>query len=186
MRRVIDEVRAMVWQSRLSRFGSGSRIDGPAHVHNPRGIVIGNRVHIWRGARIEAFNLDGVNPRLTIGDDTVIQPHVHIGAAESVRIGQGVLMASHVYITDHDHDWSDPHDPVISNNRLIVAPVEIGDYVWLGERVMVLKGVTIGERSIIGAGSIVTRHVPPYSVAVGSPACVVRRYDLSTRAWVKV
>jgi acetyltransferase-like isoleucine patch superfamily enzyme len=124
--------------------------------------------------------------RISIGDLTTIQPHVHIGAVDSVRIGRGVLMAPFVYISDHDHDWSDPDDPVILNGRVSAAPVEIGDFVWLGERVCVLKGVTVGAHSVIGAGSIVTRDVPPYTVAAGAPARAIRYYDHNQRTWVPV
>ena len=126
----------------------------------------------------------GHPPVIRIGDGTVIQPYAHIAAAQSVEIGKGALFASHVYISDHDHDYSDPNDPVVSNARIMCAPVKIGDFAWLGERVVVLKGVTIGERSIIGAGSIVTKDIPPLSIAVGSPARVIRRYDEALGEWI--
>lgn len=122
--------------------------------------------------------------RVSIGDGTSIHPGVHIGAAQSVHIGAGVLIAAGVYITDHDHDFSDPTEPVSTHHRLVVSAVVIGDYSWLGERVMVLKGVSIGAHSVIGAGSIVTRDVPSYSLAVGSPARVVKHYDTRCKTWV--
>ncbi len=175
-----------VWRHRLGALGPGSWIEGPAWVFNGKGVRVGSNVSVWRGARLESFRVDSGLGRIEIGDGSVIQPGVHIGAAERVSIGRGVLMASHVYITDHDHDWSNADEPVITHRRLSVAPVEIGDYAWLGERVMVLKGVRVGEHSIIGAGSVVTRSVPAYCVAVGSPARVVRKWDAATRSWVRV
>lgn len=188
LRKIARVIRRWALARRLAGLGRGSEIEAPAWIHGAEAISVGDRVRIWRFARLEAFNTSSApagTPRLEVGSGTVIQPFVHIGAAERVRIGKGCLFASHVYVTDHDHDWSDPEDPVITNRRLEVAPVEIGDFVWLGERVMVLKGVTIGERSIVGAGSIVTRDVPPYSVAVGSPARVVRQWDPAGRRWVR-
>jgi lipopolysaccharide O-acetyltransferase len=193
--RATGGVRAWWWSMRLGSFGPGSRIDRPAHVVGPHAIAIGRDVRIWRYARLEALDTHAesrtataVSPpfRITIGDGTIIQPFVHVGAVEQVEIGRGVLMASRVYITDHDHDYSNPDDPVIGNRRVIASPVRIGDWAWLGEGVMVLKGVTIGQRSIIGAGSIVTRDVPPLSIAVGSPARVVRRFDPTSRTWERV
>ena len=65
-------------------------------------------------------------------------------------------------------------------------PVHIGDKVWVGESVCILPGVTIGECSIIGAGSVVTKSIPPYSIAVGTPAKVIKRYNFDTRSWIKV
>jgi len=184
--RVQAKVRGFVWRRRLAAFGERSAIDAPAHVFGGHAIAIGRGVTLWRYARLEAFAAPGSAPAIEIGDGTVIQPHVHIGAVRAVRIGREVLMASHVYITDHDHDFSNPDEPVVSNQRVVVAPVSIGDRVWLGEGVMVLKGVTIGEGAIVGAASVVTKDVPPFTIAVGSPARVVRRYDRDQRAWVAV
>lgn len=184
--RVGNWMRGAAWKCRLREFGKGSRIDRPAFLVGGQGIRIASHVHIWRESRIEALNANPDEVRIHIGAGTCIQPGVHLGAVLRVEIGRGVLMASRVYITDHDHDWSDPDDPVILNGRLVAAPVTIGDYVWLGEGVMVLKGVHIGERSVVGAGSIVTRSIPPLSVAVGAPARVIRRFDRSLNQWVRV
>ncbi len=182
-RRGLRGVRQCSWRLRLAEFGARSDICWPAYVVGGRAISLGREVIIWHHARLEAFNAHRGILRISIGDGTNIQPYVHIGAAESVNIGRGVLVASAVYISDHDHDWSDPADPVIANSRVVAAPVEIGDFAWLGERVIVLKGVRIGAHSIIGAGSIVTRDIPPYVVAVGAPARVVRRYEHNLRTW---
>jgi lipopolysaccharide O-acetyltransferase len=182
-RRVRGIIRSWRWRRRLAAFGRGAGIDAPALVTGGRGIAIGDDVRIWSGSRLEAFNLRDGCVRLSIGDGTVIQPGAHIGAVESVRIGRGVLMASGVYITDHDHDFTNPREPVIANRRAVAAPVEIGDHAWLGERAMVLKGVRIGEGAVIGAGSVVTRSIPPFAVAIGAPARVVRTQDRAAGPW---
>lgn len=178
---------AFRWRSKMARFGAGSYIEGPSWVLNPQAIEIGDRVGIWHHARVDAICSVGTKgvTRLKIGDGTMIQPYVHIGAAHHITLGRHVMIASNVYITDHDHDLSDPMDPASTNSRLDTAPVCIGDYTWLGEKAMVLKGVTIGERSVIGAGSVVTRDIPPMSIAVGSPARVVRRYDIVQKKWIR-
>jgi lipopolysaccharide O-acetyltransferase len=175
-----------LWRRRLNALGPKSYIDWPAWVVGGSSIAVGAQVAVWHHARLEAFNAQPAVIRLSIGDLTTIQPYAHIGAAESVRIGRGVAIASSVYISDHDHDWCDPGEPAIFNERLRTAAVEIGDFVWLGERAIVLKGVTIGAYSVIGAGSIVTRDVPPYTLAVGAPARVIRRYDHERRLWTPV
>lgn len=187
--RLIAKVRRVIgnwhWSRTLRQFGSDSLIDFPARVLGGQSIVIGQRVKIWRDARIEAFTRADGQPTLHIGDNTIIQPGIHIGAALQVKIGTGVLMASGVYITDHDHDNFDPFEENRTHHRLLAAPVEIGDDVWLGERVIVLKGVTIGAKSVIGAGSVVSRSIPPLCVAAGVPAKVIRRYDVNLKQWVK-
>lgn len=180
------EWRSWYFRRNLASFGRASYIFPPSYIFGSKWVHIGESVAIWREARIEALCNNPQSPGIHIGNGTTIQPYVHIGALEEVTIGKGVLIASRVYITDHDHDYRNPFEPPISNGRLIVAAVRIEDYVWLGEGVMVLKGVSIGERSIIGAGSVVTRSIPPFSIAVGNPAKVISRYNQETKVWEKV
>jgi lipopolysaccharide O-acetyltransferase len=184
--RAMRILQAWRWGYTLGSFGAGASIAVPARVAGGVSICVGKDVRVWSYARIEALNARRGVTRIEIGDESVIQPFVHIGAVERVRIGRGCLLASRVYITDHDHDFSDPSNSVVSNGRVIAAPVEIGDYVWLGEAVIVLKGVSIGSRSIVGAGSVVTRDIPALTIAAGSPARVIRRWDDTSHAWVRV
>ena len=185
-RRLARAAGAIRWRRCLAAFGRGSSIRRPLLVTGGRAIAIGSHVTIWPGARLEAINLKPGIRRIDIGSGTVIHPNVHIGAIDSVRIGRGVLVAGHVYITDHDHDWSNPDEPVVTNRRAIAAPVEIGDFAWIGERAMVLKGVRIGAGAVVGAGSVVTRDVPARSIVVGAPARVVKTYDERQRRWRSV
>ncbi len=179
-------VNSLLYHRGLKHVGPGSHVDRPMLITGGKGISVGARVQIWRGARLEAFNIDGADTRLSIGDETVIQPFVHIGAALKVVIGEGCLFASHVYISDHDHEWENMEATPLKSRKVICDEVHIGKDVWLGERVTVLKGVTIGERSIIGAGSIVTTDIPPKSVAVGSPARVCKQWCDKNGRWESV
>jgi acetyltransferase-like isoleucine patch superfamily enzyme len=130
---------------------------------------------------------------LQIGDNVQINDNVHIAAANSVVIGNNTLIASKVFITDHSHgNYSDPaitHDPPSSipiNRRLVKSAVTIGHNVWIGEFVSILPGVTIGEGSVIGTMSVVNKDIPAYCIAVGSPARVIKKYNLETERWEKV
>ncbi len=104
----------------------------------------------------------------------------HIGAINRVEIHDHVLIASRVYISDHSHGETrledlriSPHDrPVVSK-----GPVVIESHVWLGEGVCVMPGVRIGHHSVVGANAVVTRDVPPYSVAAGCPARIVKSFS---------
>lgn len=179
-------IRCVRLRSSFHSFRKNSYIDPPAWIVGAPWIAVGEGVGVWRFARIEAFNGNPGEARVRIGDGTVIQPYVHIGAAEEVTIGRNCLFASHVYISDHDHDFSDPAIPPTRSNSLLTSPVRIGDNVWLGERVTVLKGVTIGDSSVVGAGSVVSKSVPARSIAAGVPARVLRRWDPESREWVRV
>ena len=141
------------------------------------------------GLRIDAF---GSKPNQVIfGANVEVGDYVHIGALDSVVIGDNVLMASKVYISDHDHgiyqgDHVSPASQIQSQKSLQIEPVLIGNNVWLGENVCILKGVKIGENSIIGASSVVTKSIPANSIAIGIPARVVKQYNSTTNEWVAV
>lgn len=115
----------------------------------------GVRLECWRGARIE------------IGNGTYLNRNTEIVASASVTIGRDCMIGRDVIIMDSDQH-AFPGEPLVS------AAVSIDDRVWIGARAMVLKGVTIGHDSVVGAGAIVTRDIPPLSVAVGQPARVIR------------
>ncbi|TYZ29943.1 acyltransferase, partial [Selenomonas caprae] len=121
-----------------------------------------------------------------------IGEYVHIGCTHRVVIGNDVLMGSKVYITDHNHgiyrgnDVSSPDIPPAKRRLTEGESVEIGDRCWIGEFVTILPGVTIGEGSIIGSHSTVTHDIPANSIAVGSPARVVKMWDESSQQWLKM
>ena len=110
---------------------------------------------------------------------------------KSVKIGNDVLFASNVFISDHTHGsysgdmQSNPLQPP-NEREIVCGNVEIGDKVWIGENVAVLLGVSIGESSIIGANSVVTKDIPAFSIAVGSPARVIKTWDKAAEKWVAV
>lgn len=111
--------------------------------------------------------------RLTIGDYVMISPGTRISAAFSITIGDAVMMANGVYVTDSD--WHGVYDRTERSDT--PTPVVIKDNVWLGDNSTVLKGVTIGENSIVAARAVVTRDVPPNVVVAGNPASVVKTLD---------
>jgi acetyltransferase-like isoleucine patch superfamily enzyme len=161
----------------------------PFDIRSKRLIKIGKNFTTGFGCRIEAFNNENVTC-ITFGDNVQINDYVHIGAISSVTIGNNVLMASKVYITDHNHGsydelLSDHPMSIPSSRKLVCKPVTIEDNVWIGESVCILPGVKIGEGCVIGALSVVTKSIPPYSIAVGNPARVVKKYDFETHKWVK-
>jgi acetyltransferase-like isoleucine patch superfamily enzyme len=90
-----------------------------------------------------------------------------------------------VYITDQNHGYEDTSVPISQQSQPERAVV-IGDGSWLGHGSVVLPGVTIGRHVVIGANSVVTKDIPDFSVAVGVPARVVRRFDESRQEWIQV
>ena len=109
---------------------------------------------------------------VSIGSNTGIGSYVHIRGGGGVKIGSNVLIAAHCCITSLGHNY---HSSKIREGSMISKSVSIEDDVWLGYNVTVLPGVTIGKGSVIGAGSVVCSDIPPYSIAVGNPAKVIKR-----------
>jgi len=121
-----------------------------------------------------------------------INDFVHITAMENVSIGNNVLMACKIYISDcshgsYDGDANDSYPELPPMERKYrTRPVFIEDNVWIGESVSVLPGVRIGKNSIIGANSVVTKNIPENSIAVGNPARVIKKYNFETSFWEKI
>jgi len=119
-----------------------------------------------------------------IGSGVLVGRGSGIVAHESVEIGDGVFTGHHVYITDANHGYADPTLP-IGQQHAAPRPVRIGAGSWLGHGSIVLPGSDVGRHVVVGAGSVVTGVLPDYSVAVGNPARVIRRY-VAGEGWVRV
>jgi acetyltransferase-like isoleucine patch superfamily enzyme len=175
------------------RFPKCRLIRRPFYVRGRRWVNFGENLTCGRGLRMDALgDPSSTGPLIQIGADVEMNDYVHIGAIESVTIGNRVLIASKVFITDHDHGSYGKDgvqtDPRISPSKrpLTALPVVIEDDVWLGEFVSVLAGVRIGRGSVIGTMSTVTRDIPPYSIAVGSPARIIKHFNFDTNRWERV
>ena len=175
-----------VWsKARLIRF--------PIDIRNKKNIDLGRNLTTGIGCRIECFPIsDACEVVLKFGENVQMNDYVHITAAKSVEIGDNVLMASKIYISDCSHgsylgDSSDS-SPLTSpiDRPLSVKPVKIENNVWLGEFVSVLPGVTIGQGTIVGANSVVSKSLPPNVIAVGSPAKPIKKFNFETNQWERI
>lgn len=143
--------------------------------------------------RFEVFpNNNDSKKRLIFGNKIQINDFVHISAIDHVEIGDGCLLASHIYISDSTHgryeggdNDSNPLTPP-ENREYTVAPVIIGKNVWIGEGVVILPGVTIGDGCVIGAHAVVNKSIEPNSIVVGAPARVVKKFSQENHRWEKV
>lgn len=112
-------------------------------------------------------------PKIYIGSKTYINRNTFLDATHSLTIGRNCGIGPNCYITDHDHGQDITLPPL--EQEMAGSPTRIGDWVWLGANVVVLKGVTIGDRTIVGAGSVVTKDLPSDVIAAGVPARVIRK-----------
>ncbi len=170
--------------ARLIRFPF--RLRGKALIRVGKGFTTGFN------CRFDAFDVKGENKVLIeIGEGVQINDYVHIGAIDKIIIKENVLIASKVFITDHNHgnySGEKQDSPNLAPNLrpLSSKPVIIEKNVWIGEFVSVLPGVTIGEGAIIGSTSVVTKNIPSFSIAVGSPAKVIKKFDFDKNEWISV
>jgi acetyltransferase-like isoleucine patch superfamily enzyme len=161
----------------------------PIRVRGKKCMTYGSGFTTGYNCRIEMNGIK-VKDKLVIGSDCVIGDLAHIVANYKVEIGNGVLMASRIFITDTNHgeynQGSNVSVPNVPPNKrpLHYKKVVIGNNVWLGENISILPGVNIGHGSIIGANSVVTKNVPENSIAVGNPARVIKQFDEKKQLWV--
>lgn len=166
-------------------FGIGSRIVSPLHLNNPNSIYIGNNTIIRDKAWLAAVPLTGyTEAELRIGSNCQIGHYNEIFATKKIEIGDGVLTADRVYISDNLHRYDDINLPILKQKIKQIGEVSIGDGTWLGIGVCVL-GSKIGKNCVIGSNSVVTKDIPDYSVAVGIPARIIKRFDFSINQWRK-
>lgn len=175
-RESLDQAAAKAFVAQIKNVGPGCRVRHPYYLRNPQRIQIGKGFSAQAGLRIEAWDACGdrsYDPRIVIGDDVIMNYNVHIGAISTLKIGNSVLVGSHVLITDHSHGSltaDETNLPAASRPLYSKGSVTIEDNVWIGEGVCILAGVTVGKNAVIGANSVVTQDVPSGWVVGGVPA----------------
>lgn len=179
-----DKISALMYTGYISRlfksFGKDSYIHRPFNWHDLHNVSIGNKVSIGSGTTLTSWKLtpNHNGGQIIIDDYVSIGEDAHITATTLIHIGKNVLMGKKVLITDNAHGEStaDMLDLAPTKRPLYSrGPVYIGDNVWIGEKVSIMPGVRIGNGCIIAANSVVTRDIPPYCVAGGIPAKVIKQ-----------
>lgn len=199
--RLLD-VQESVARESLPRFANQPRdlhIDLPRRILHPERIYLGDHVWLGPGSFIGAVTkypspsmarpdrlheYQSFAPQIRIGDRVTSTGFLTIGAVEQVEIGDDVMLASNVTMLDNLHGYRHPHEPYKYQPIQRIAPVIVGRGCWIGQNVVILPSVKIGEMSIVGANSVVMRDIPPRSIAVGAPAKVIKRWDDESQSWL--
>ena len=119
--------------------------------------------------------------RIRIGRGTFLNLGVMIASAGLVEVGEHCMFANGCFITDADHRYDDRNRPVPWQGFVSEGPTRVGNNVWCGAHVVITGGVTVGERSVIGANSVVTHDIPAFSIAAGAPAQVLKKVEYAER-----
>jgi acetyltransferase-like isoleucine patch superfamily enzyme len=162
----------------FANFGKRTVLIPPVRLSGEHRIFIGDNVFIGSGSWLQTLsNENDSSIAISIGSGTSIAGACTISAVECVTIEENVLLARNVYISDHMHRHTSITVPILHQGLDKIHAVRIRSGAWLGQNVVVCPGVTIGKHAVVGANSVVTRDVPDFAVAVGSPARVVKMYS---------
>ena len=172
---------------KFSSVGNNSIIYKPKYIdRNKKQISIGNNTTILNGSRIQTYlNSSGIRGEIRIGNNCYFGYGLSLLGGADIVIEDGVLMASDIMISSENHSIDPEINDYYMNQPLHCKPVVIGEGTWIGEKVCVLPGVKIGKKCVIGAGSVVTKSIPDFSIAVGNPAKIIKKYNFEMHNWEK-
>lgn len=146
-------------------------------------VVPFNHFSIGNNSMIEDFSTvnNGVGA-VEIGENSLVGiGNVIIGP---VKIGNNVILAQNIVASGLNHNYNNVTQP-IHKQGVSIAPIVIEDDCWIGSNAVITAGVTIGKHAVVAAGTVVTKNIPPYSVAVGNPSRIIKKYDDTRKEWIK-
>lgn len=170
-----------IFKPRFGSIGRGSILFKPMQLDNVKAISISDGVFVAEGAWLMGAKESTIKT-LRVGDGTVIGHFAHIVGLSEVCIENNVLIADRVFISDCTHEYEMIDKPIGKQDVKILKSVRIGEGSWLGENVCIC-GADVGKHCVIAANSVVTKNIPDYSVAAGSPARIVKKYNFETKMW---
>ncbi len=164
----------------VHKKGKGSRINAMTRMD----VMPWNKFELGKNSTIEDFATinNGVG-------DIIIGERTRIGLSNTligpVRVGNDVMFAQNIVASGLNHTYEDV-SMSIHDQKVTTAEIKIEDEAWIGANAVIVAGVTIGKHSVVAAGSVVTKDVPPYSIVAGNPARLLKQYNWETKTWEKV
>jgi len=176
-------LRGLIYKPFLGGFSYPSYIGKPTFISRYRKIFIGKKVRILPGARIEVFDDQSsiyFNDNISIGQNF----HIVSGGAQKLTIGQDTTISANVFITNIEHEYREINKHVLEQ-PLIGNNTTINSNCFIGYGAVIQAGTTLGKQCIVGANAVVRGTFPDYSVIVGAPAKIVKRFDKKSKKWRK-
>lgn len=174
-------IRAFFYKPFFGHFAFPSYIGKPIYLHGINKIFIHKNVRIFPNIRMEVH---GKNASITIKEDVGIAQNVHITSASNLVIGKSCTILANVFITNIDHDYTEIGVNILKQ-KIIVTKTQLGENCFIGIGAAIQAGTILGKQCVVGANSVVRGTFPDYSVIVGAPAKVIKRYNLNTKLWEK-
>lgn len=173
-------LRGLCYKMVFRRFGNCSYIGKPTYLLGTKNIIIEDRVRIYPGARLEAYN----RGRIIIGENTSIAQNFHCTSDGDfpLTIGKNTTISGNVFVTNIDHDYTDIETHILDQKR-IIKETTIGDNCFIGFGAAIQAGTILGKHCVVGTNAVVRGVFPDYSVIVGVPAKVVKKYSFDSKQW---
>jgi acetyltransferase-like isoleucine patch superfamily enzyme len=180
MNKIIWGLLALCYAPFFKKISFPSHIGIPLFTYGLKGISIGKRVRIMPGLRIETHN----NGTIIFQENISIGQNVHITSAGNLIIGSETTILGNVFVTNIDHDYQEIGEHIL-NQKMIVKETRIGKNCFIGYGAAIQAGTILGTQCVVGANAVVRGTFPDYSVIVGMPARIVKRYNLDSKVWEK-
>lgn len=165
----------------IKKIGALSYIGGPVFIYGGKRIVVGNKVRIFPGARLETHR----GGQIIIENNVSIGQNFHlISSGEVLKIGADTTISGNVFITNMDHNYTETGVHILEQDYN-VKTTEISENCFVGYGAVIQAGTVLGKQCIVGANSVVRGVFPDYSVLAGAPAKIIKRYNFETNAWEK-
>ena len=187
--RLTQYVRQKYWLNKFGGTNGRIRIGKNVTFQNPETLYFGENVSIGNYSYflpLKKYAGIKYNPKITIGNGCWIGIRNSFACIDSIQIGNNVLFAGYVHVTDHSHGYEDIEKPINGQPLISKGGIIIEDQCWLGFGCEILSGVHIGKHSIVAARAVVTKDVPAYSIVAGNPARIIKQYNTLTKKWERV
>lgn len=166
-----------------------SHIETPLKLRGTKYIHLSENIKLRKNYRIECIDtFAGVelHPSFSIGENVIINYNFTAFVSDSISIGKNSIFASNVMITTENHGMDPESEIPYAQQPLISSAISIGENVWLGQNVIILPGVHIGDNVIVAAGSIVTKNIDSNCICAGNPARIIKKYDNLEHKWNRI
>lgn len=150
-----------------------------------KNIMIGENCTIGENSLFTVNNRDDETIKLKIGSNTYMGRNSFFTVGKKIEIGEYCIIGNSCSFIGSDHQFNTPLKPYALSGATNYKVIKLGPNCWLGNDVTIVGNITIGHGSIIGAGSVVTKDIPPFSIAVGNPAKVIKKFNFALSEWIK-
>lgn len=200
----IHNVNSDIAQATLPKFGNNPknlRIDLPRRIINAERIFLGDNIFLGPGSFLFAMThyptvsmqhperkqvVQKFDSKITIGNNVTATAGLQIAAHNEVVIEDDVMFASNIYVNDGFHGYHNANEPYKYQPMFKIGPITIKKGSWIGQNAVIMPGVMIGNFSIVGANSVVTKNVPDMCIVAGNPAKVIKKWDIVKQRWFSV